>query len=94
MMFTPAELFDLSQTEHAAVFDAEAPAWEALPRLAEYLATELQPANHASVSPHAVIGNNVFLGEGTVVEPGAYIEGRRSWGETVKSGTARMCAPM
>ena len=75
MMFTPAELFDLSQTEHAAVFDAEAPAWEALPRLAEYLATELQPANHASVSPHAVIGNNVFLGEGTVVEPGAYIEG-------------------
>ena len=75
MMFTPAELFDLSQTEHAAVFDTEAPAWEALPRLAEYLATELQPANHASVSPHAVIGDNVFLGEGTVVEPGAYIEG-------------------
>ena len=62
MMFTPAELFDLSQTEHAAVFDAEAPVWEALPRLAEYLATELQPANHAGVSPHAVIGNNVFLG--------------------------------
>ena len=41
-MFTPAELFDLSQTEHAAVFDAEAPTWEALPRLAEYLAAELQ----------------------------------------------------
>ena len=37
-MFTPAELFDLSQTEHAAVFDAEAPAWETLPRLAKYLA--------------------------------------------------------
>ena len=74
-MFTPAELFDLSQTEHAAVFDAEAPAWETLPRLAKYLATELQPANHATVSPQAVIGAKVFLGEGTVVEPGAYIEG-------------------
>ena len=94
MMFTPAELFDLSQTEHAAVFDAEAPAWEALPRLAEYLATELQPANHASVSPHAVIGNNVFLGKAPWWSPARTSRARRSWGETVKSGTARMCAPM
>ena len=74
-MFTPAELFDLSQTEHAAVFDTEAPAWEALPCLAKYLAAELQLANHATVSPQAVIGSKVFLGEGTVVEPGVYIEG-------------------
>ena len=59
-MFTPAELFDLSQTEHAAVFDAEAPAWEALPCLAKYIAAELQPANHATISPQAVIGAKCF----------------------------------
>ena len=74
-MYTAADLFDLSQTEHAALFTAGSPAWEALPRIAGYLESELQPANHATVSPQAFVGENVFLGEGTVVEPGAYIEG-------------------
>jgi NDP-sugar pyrophosphorylase family protein len=74
-MFTVADLFDLSQTEHAALLEGDGPAWEALPRISDYLAANLQPANHASVSPNAVIGENVFLGEGTMVEPGAFIEG-------------------
>ena len=70
-----ADLFDLNQTEHAALFEGDGPAWEALPRISKYLAANLQPANHASVSLSAVIGQNVFLGEGTVVEPGATIIG-------------------
>jgi NDP-sugar pyrophosphorylase family protein len=74
-MYTAVDLFDLSQTEHAAVFADDAPAWEALPRIAGYLESELQPAVHATVSPQAFIGENVFLGDDTVVEPGAYIEG-------------------
>ena len=74
-MYTAVDLFDLSQTEHAAVFADDAPAWEALPRIAGYLESELQPAVHATVSTQAFIGKNVFLGDDTVVEPGAYIEG-------------------
>ena len=74
-MFTAADLFDLSQTEHAALFEGGGPAWEVLPRISDYLAANLQPANHATVSPNAVIGENVFLGKGTAVEPGAFIEG-------------------
>ncbi len=74
-MFSAADLFDLNQTEHAALFEGDGPAWEALPRISKYLAANLQPANHASVSLSAVIGQNVFLGEGTVVEPGATIIG-------------------
>ena len=74
-MYTAADLFDLSQTEHAAVFADDAPAWEALPRIADYLESELQPALHATVSPQAFVGDYVFLGEGTIVEPGVYIEG-------------------
>jgi len=74
-MFTAADLFDLSQTEHAALLEGDGPAWKTLPRISDYLTANLQPANHASVSPNAVIGENVFLGEGTVVEPGAFIEG-------------------
>ena len=74
-MFTVADLFDLSQTEHAALLEGDSPAWEALPRISDYLAANLLPANHASVSPNAEIGENVFLGEGTMVEPGTFIEG-------------------
>ena len=36
-MFRPADLFDLSQTEHAALFDGCEFAWDALKRLKEYL---------------------------------------------------------
>ena len=67
-MFTVADLFDLSQTEHAALLEGDSPAWEALPRISDYLAANLLPANHASVSPNAEIGENVFLGEGTMVD--------------------------
>ena len=74
-MFTAEELFDLNQTEHAALFEGGAPAWEALLRLKDYLEATLEPSSHASVSPQAVIGESVFLGKGTIVEPGAYIEG-------------------
>ena len=74
-MFTVADLFDLNQTEHAALFEGEEPAWQALPRLRDYLEKVINPDNHASVSPKAVIGESVFLGKGTIVEPGAYIEG-------------------
>ncbi|MBC8326668.1 MAG: UDP-N-acetylglucosamine diphosphorylase [Verrucomicrobia subdivision 3 bacterium] len=74
-MFKAADLFDLSQTEHAALFDGDGPAWEVLPRIKDYLADNLQLTNHATVSSGAVVGENVFLGEGTVVEPGATIIG-------------------
>ena len=74
-MFTAQELFDLSQTEHVALFEGDAPAWQVLPLLKDYLESILEPACNASVSPLAVIGDCVFLGKGTVVESGACIEG-------------------
>ena len=61
-MFTVANLFDLSQTAHAALFKNGKPAWEALATIEKYLSETLLPANHATVSPQAVIGENVFLG--------------------------------
>ncbi len=74
-MFKPTDLFDLSQTEHAAIFDGGEPAWEALRRLKEYLQAHLRPARHHRCEGHAFIGDQVFLGEGTVVEDGAMIKG-------------------
>src|SRR5712671_4996113 len=74
-MFKPADLFDLKQTEHAAIFDGCEFAWEALKRIKDYLAANLRPALHNSCEGVAFIGKNVFIGEGTVVEDGAMIKG-------------------
>ncbi len=73
-MFKPADLFDLTQTEHAAIFDGCTYAWEALQKIAPYLASV--PKQHPPKRfPGASIGEKVFIGEGTVVEPGVLIKG-------------------
>ncbi len=74
-MFKVADLFDLSQTAHAALFVSDGPAWEALPHIKDYLAETLKPAILATVSPQAIVGENVSIGEGTIVAAGACIEG-------------------
>ena len=74
-MFKPADLFDLSQTEHAKVFDGCGNAWDALKGLKKYIAANLRPALHNRCEGKAFIGDNVFIGEGTVVEDGAMIKG-------------------
>ena len=74
-MFKPADLFDLSQTEHAAIFDGCKFAWDALKKIESYLAANLKPALHNQCAGRAFIGEKVFIGEGTVVEDGAMIKG-------------------
>jgi NDP-sugar pyrophosphorylase family protein len=74
-MFKPAELFDLSQTAHASLFDGCEFAWEALKRIADYLAANLRPALHNHSEGVAFIGEKVFIGEGTLVEHGVMIKG-------------------
>ncbi|MDP7010976.1 MAG: DapH/DapD/GlmU-related protein [Verrucomicrobiota bacterium] len=74
-MFKVADFFDLSQTAHAALFVSDGPAWEALPRIKDYLAETLKPAIQATVSPQAIVGKNISIGEGTIVAAGACIEG-------------------
>ena len=73
-MFKPADLFDLRQTEHAAIFDGCEFAWEALMKIPDYVAP-LARQVPAKRFPGASIGERVFVGEGTVVEPGALIKG-------------------
>jgi len=74
-MFKPTDLFDLSQTEHAALFDGCEFAWEALKRIRDYLQTHLRPGLHNRCDGVAFIDGSVFIGEGTVVEDGAMIKG-------------------
>lgn len=74
-MFKPADLFDLRQCEHAALFDGCAHAWDALKKIAPYLAANLKPALLNRCEGVAYIGREVFIGEGTLVEDGAMIKG-------------------
>ena len=74
-MFKPADLFDLNQCEHAAIFDGCQFAWEALKKIQSHLAAHLKPALHNRCEGRAFIGDQVFIGEGTEVEDGVMIKG-------------------
>jgi UDP-N-acetylglucosamine diphosphorylase / glucose-1-phosphate thymidylyltransferase / UDP-N-acetylgalactosamine diphosphorylase / glucosamine-1-phosphate N-acetyltransferase / galactosamine-1-phosphate N-acetyltransferase len=74
-MFKPADLFDLSQTGHAALFDGCEYAWDALRKISAYIAANLRPGLRNRCQGVAYVGEKVFIGEGTVVEDGAMIKG-------------------
>jgi NDP-sugar pyrophosphorylase family protein len=74
-MFTASDLFDLTQTEHAAIFDGCQYAWDALKKIKAYLETNLRPELRNTCEGRAFIGKNVFIGKGTVVEDGVMIKG-------------------
>ena len=74
-MFKPADLFDLNQTEHAAIFAECKFAWDALKKIEGYLAANLKPELCNQCDGRAYISEKVFIGGGTVVEDGVMIKG-------------------
>ncbi len=75
MTLISSDLFDLSQTDHVALFDGVEYPWDALKRLATYIQENLRPIQLHRTIGRTHIGENVQLGEGTVVEEGAMILG-------------------
>jgi NDP-sugar pyrophosphorylase family protein len=73
-MLTTADLFDLNETEHKALFDGCRYAWEALAKIKAYVSARAQPSSPVRFEG-AVIGTQVIVGEGTVIEDGAMIKG-------------------
>jgi NDP-sugar pyrophosphorylase family protein len=74
-MFKPGDLFDLRQTEHAALFDGCEFAWDALKRLKGYIDARVRPGAKRPEFPGVILGPLVLIGEGTVIEPGVMIKG-------------------
>lgn len=74
-MFQPADLFDLNQTTHVALFDGYNYAWEVLRHIEAYIRANMKPELRNRCEGVAFIGREVFIGEGTVVEDGAMIKG-------------------
>ncbi len=73
--FLPADFLDLKETDHGALFHGINQVWDILPKLASYLEVQLVPANFGRVVGRPVIGEKVYIGRGTVIEPGAFIKG-------------------
>ncbi len=69
------DLFDLRQTEHAALFEGCEYAWDALKKIKAYIAATIRPAHHHRTEGNVHIGEKVFVGEGTVIEHGAMVKG-------------------
>jgi len=74
-MFKPADLFDLAQTGHAAIFADCRFAWDALKNIERYIAANLKPELRNQCEGRAYIGEKVFIGEDTIVEDGVMIKG-------------------
>lgn len=74
-MFAPKDLFDLADFEHRDLFDGLEFVWEALPRIEAYIREVLKPGILGKLMQNVTIVGDVSIGEGTVVEPGAFIRG-------------------
>src|SRR5438045_7284730 len=87
-MFAPADFLDLEHTAHPKLFENQHYVWDALKQIASYLQFRLKPAVFGEVTGKPFISNRVFVGRGTVVEPGAVLKGPAWIGENcqIRSG--------
>lgn len=69
--------FDLSQFPHPLLFKNDPFPWVVLPQLASYIQTQPLGRLEGTISPHAYLINpeQISIGEGSVIEAGAYIQG-------------------
>ena len=76
-MFAPSDYFDLNKTPFPELYQGLKYVWEAIPRIAGIIETNLEPGVHdeAGVSPGAFVGERVQIGPGTVLEHGAVVLG-------------------
>ena len=80
-MLRPHSFFELSDFAHAALFDNNAFVWQAIPGIGAYaqaqLADAFRPALLGVVAEGAYLVHPelIYLGEGSVIEPGAYVAG-------------------
>ncbi|MCX7824661.1 MAG: UDP-N-acetylglucosamine diphosphorylase [Verrucomicrobiae bacterium] len=74
-MIRTTDLLDLSQFEHAALFDGCEFPWQALPRIKEFLRCLAKRGHHARLLGAPFVSDDVFVGEGTTIEHGAVVRG-------------------
>jgi NDP-sugar pyrophosphorylase family protein len=80
-MFRAEDFLDLKQCAFPELFDGKGNMWDALKRLSTFIKKHLQPARLGTTVGTPYIGEDVFIGKGTVVEHGATIKGPAIIGE-------------
>lgn len=81
-MLKPENFFDLHDFSHREIFEDLEYVWDALKRLADYIQDVITPSIEGSVMNGAyLIGDQIQIGPGSIVEPGAYISGPTIIGE-------------
>lgn len=75
--FYPRDYFDLSTFAHASLFDESEPVWFVLKKIEGYLRSQTLGTILGRVESGAYLINpeEISIGKGTIVEPGAYIAG-------------------
>ena len=75
--FAPEHFFDLSTFAHKKLFEGCTFVWQALEKLEAYLARQTLGKLDSSKQEYAYLVNpeSISIGEGTIIEPGAYIKG-------------------
>jgi len=92
MSFSASDLLNLAETDHSALFSPDEPAWVALSGIAAYLEERIERVGsglrQGSVDARAVVGEQVYLAPGAIVEANAIVKGP-AWigsGTVVRSG--------
>lgn len=73
----PGYFFNLENYEHRELFDENSFVWLALANIEPYLKGKTLGEKRGLISEQAYLINpeSIFIGEGTIIEPGAYIQG-------------------
>jgi NDP-sugar pyrophosphorylase family protein len=76
-ILTPSQFFTLEEYSHVSLFEGCQYPWQALERLKNYLASQKLGNIEIDIpsSAYLVYPELIAIGLGTVIEPGAYIEG-------------------
>ncbi len=77
------EFFNTEAFTQRDIFRSGEAVWQVLPRIRHYLQTLSLNENHAEMMGHSVINGPVFIGKGSQIDPGVYIEGPAWIGENV-----------
>jgi NDP-sugar pyrophosphorylase family protein len=87
-MFAPADYLSLEHTVHPKLFENQKYIWDALKQIASYLQFRLKPGVLGELIGKPFISGHVFIGQGTIVEPGAVLKGPAWIGEhcQIRSG--------
>lgn len=75
--YSPSFFFSLDGSPHSALFQEQVPVWEVLSKLEGYLRTLLLGEIKGIIQDGAYLMNpeEISIGQGTIVEPGAFIMG-------------------